>query len=133
MAEAFSKYACPILPREVYIGQTIDDDWFIWPEKQAINSDKLQFYKNNKQERIISKWQSFPSGERVGNFSGYKYYIGCCTFNSNNGEELCAYKTVRESNCRAHLPSSDPVKFVCKKWPKSKLEEWMERDRLASK
>ena len=108
-------YECPKLPITVKIGDSINNDWLIWPLNEKINywSKAYYFFWNKKYE--FKYWTAFPTGQRTGIKKTPKHYIGCCYFIKEEKRRICAFKNVVESKCSPIFNRSGPINFTCEK------------------
>ena len=107
-------YQCPDLPISVKIGETIKNDWFIWPLKEKINYLSKLYYKVLGTKYIFNYWTAFPSGERTGFGMKPPNYIGCCYLVKKEKKRICAFKNIIENKCSPIFNRTGPINFSCK-------------------
>lgn len=108
------EYICPKLPARVNVGQKLNHDWYIWPKNEKNNVINKYYYKFFPMVVNIKYWGSFPSGNIIVNKVRHGKFIACCMLLSDNKKRICAYKNIKENNCKPNISGPGPDRFICK-------------------
>ena len=111
---SFSKeYFCPKIPNSFYIGQSLEDGWYIDTENQDYPIYKKLYLKIFKIKQQVNFWGGFPQG-KISSLSGdNKMFIGCCSLKSMSNIQICAFREVNEVSCKTNLWEKGPEKYTC--------------------
>lgn len=107
------EYYCPNTPIDITTGETINNEWFIWPDNEKITTPKIYYYKYLKETYHFERWNAFPHGKNIGLPKGPLYYIGCCGWLKKENKLICAYKDVAEKKCIEKIIGVKRKYFEC--------------------
>jgi len=109
-----SDYLCPKTPVTITVGEHLADKWFVWPHGKPHNIFKKYYYLYFPERYNFNSWSEYPNGVRTGNIKGNKYFIACCNKVSSLSNLICAYKYIKEKNCKLKIFNTIREKFICK-------------------
>ena len=70
-------YFCPNIHKEFYIGQKLNDGWYIWSENEDVTLINKMYYKLFQTRQVVTYWGGFPTGWVNKGSMNQKTYIGC--------------------------------------------------------
>lgn len=108
-----NEYLCPPVPFKYSIGQSTSDHWYIWVEDEGYNFINKTYYKVFNHSLLVTYWGGFPTGVLNSLFKKSEKYIGCCVLKNKNKIKLCAYRNVKENNCKPNIRGPGPDGFIC--------------------
>ena len=106
-------YSCPATPIDMTIRKSLKDDWFIWKDEEPQTFKNRLFYKVFQSKYHFHYLTIFTHGSFSFAHKPNENHIACCGWQQQEKKSICAYKTVKESNCKKRIQRDALDGFIC--------------------